>query len=87
MDYAARWIRTPMITVEDVIADVFGVDRDAVDDTASPTTIEGWDSMGHLNLVCALEDRFRVSIDIADAMEMVSVARIKELLLGYGVRG
>ena len=76
-----------MTTVEDVIADVFGVDRQAIDGAGSPETIEGWDSMGHLNLVCALEERFHVSIDIADAMDMVSVARIKQLLLEYGVRG
>ena len=76
-----------MTTVEDVIADVFGVDRQAIDGAASPETIEGWDSMGHLNLVCALEERFHVSIDIADAMDMVSVAQIKQLLLEYGVRG
>jgi len=76
-----------MTRVEDVIADVFGVDRDAVNDTASPATIDGWDSMGHLNLVCALEARFDVSIDIADAMDMVNVPRIKQVLLGYGVRG
>jgi len=70
-------------TVEAVVSRVFGVD---VHEDSSPETVEGWDSMGHLNLVAALEKSFDVSIDIGDAMEMVSVRRIKEILLDYGVR-
>ena len=76
-----------MSTVEEVVAHAFGVEPDSVDASSSPETVEGWDSMGHLNLVAALEKRFNVSIDIGDAMEMVSVQRIREILLDYGVRG
>lgn len=76
-----------MSTIEEVVARVFGVELASVDEDASPGTVEGWDSMGHLNLVVALEKDFNVSIDIGDAMEMVSVRRIKEILLAYGVRG
>jgi len=73
-------------TVEEVVATVFGVDPDDLDETSSPESIEGWDSMGHLNLVAALEKAFKVSIDIGDVMEMVSVKRIREILLDYGRR-
>ncbi|MGH7419888.1 MAG: acyl carrier protein [Candidatus Rokuibacteriota bacterium] len=76
-----------MSTVEEVVSHVFGVDPDSVDASSSPETVEGWDSMGHLNLVAALEKRFNVSIDIGDTMEMASVQRIREILLDYGVRG
>jgi acyl carrier protein len=73
-------------TVEDVVARVFGVDPGSLDDRSSPESVDGWDSMGHLNLVAALEKRFSVSIDIGDAMEMVSVKRIREILVDYGVQ-
>ena len=66
-----------MNTVEDVVSRVFGVDSGSLDESSSPETVEGWDSMGHLNLVAALEHDFNVSIDIGDVMEMVSVRRIK----------
>ena len=72
--------------LEDVVAQVFGVDSSGVDDTSSPETVEGWDSMGHLNLIAALEKRFNVSLDIGDAMEMISVQRIRAILLDYGVQ-
>jgi len=76
-----------MRTIEDVLARVFGVDASGLDATSSPESVEGWDSMGHLNLVAALEQEFGVSIDIGDVMEMVSVKKIREILLRYGAQG
>jgi acyl carrier protein len=74
-------------TVEEVVSRVFGVERASVNESSSPESVEGWDSMGHLNLVAALEKNFNVSIDIGDVIEMVNVQRIREILLAYGVRG
>ena len=73
-------------TVEDVVARVFGAEPASLGATSSPESVEGWDSMGHLNLIAALEKDFSVSIDIGDVMEMVTVQRIREILLDYGVR-
>jgi acyl carrier protein len=75
-----------MLRVEEIIVRVFGADAAALDDASSPETVEGWDSMGHLNLVAALEQEFGVSIDIGDVMEMVSVKMIREILTRYGVQ-
>lgn len=75
-----------MSTVEEVVSRVFGVERRSVDESSSPETVEGWDSLGHLNLVAALEKTFNVSLDIGDAMEMGSVRKIKQILLLYGLR-
>jgi len=76
-----------MRTIEQVVSSVFGVERESVDESSSPESVEGWDSMGHVNLVVALEQTFNVSIDIDDMMEMVSVRKIREIMLAYGVRG
>ena len=76
-----------MRTIEQVVSSVFGVERESVDESSSPESVEGWDSMGHVNLVVALERTFNVSIDIDDMMEMVSVRKIREIMLAYGVRG
>lgn len=75
-----------MSTVEEVVSRVFGVERGSLDESSCPETVEGWDSMGHLNLVAALEKAFNVSIDIGDAMEMGSVLKIRQILLEYRVR-
>lgn len=76
-----------MSAIEELVSQVFGAEPGSIDASSSPESVEGWDSMGHLNLIAALEKRFNVSIDIGDAMEMVSVQRIREILVDYGVRG
>jgi len=76
-----------MPTVEDVVSSVFGVNRESLNEGSSPESVEGWDSMGHMNLVAALEQRFNVSIDIDDVMQMANVGEIRQILAAYGVRG
>jgi len=68
-----------------VVARVFNLDASEVTDQSSRKTIAEWDSMGHLSLINGLEEEFKVSIAIADAMEMTSVRHIKKILKGYKV--
>jgi acyl carrier protein len=71
--------------VERVIGKVFQVDPAELGDTSSRDAVRGWDSMGHLTLVLALEEQFGVTLAIDDAMEMTDVGRIKQVLRTYGV--
>lgn len=73
------------MTIEEIIGKVFNVDPEELDESSSRSSIKGWDSMGHLNLILALEDEFKVSIAIADAIEIKSVENIKYVLRNYGV--
>ena len=73
------------MSVEEVVARVFNLDPSEVTDQSSKDTIAEWDSMGHLSLVTGLEEEFKVSLAIADAMEMTSVQHIKKILKDYGV--
>ena len=72
------------MTVEEVIARVFKIDSRTLVDGSSRDSIEQWDSMGHLQLITELEQHFGVSLSIGDAMEMVSVGKVKEILRRYG---
>ena len=71
--------------VAKVVADVFGVPMDSVNDSRGPTDIEQWDSLGHITLVLALESEFQVRLSPDDATEMLSVASIKAVLAKCGV--
>jgi acyl carrier protein len=73
------------MSIEEVVATVFKVDVSEVTDQSSKETLAEWDSMAHLSLVMSLEERFKVSLSIADAMEMTSVQHIKRILKEYGV--
>jgi acyl carrier protein len=73
------------MSVEAVVARVLNVDPSEVTDETSRETLPEWDSMAHLSLVTGLEEEFKVSLAIADAMEMTSVLDIKRILREYGI--
>lgn len=72
------------MTVEELVGKVFRIDSYHLTDGTSRDAIEQWDSMGHLSLITELEEHFHVRISIEDAMEMVSIGEIKEILRKYG---
>jgi acyl carrier protein len=71
--------------IRGVVADVFGVKVDSLVDGSSPDTIPEWDSLGHINLVLALESEFDVSLGPEDALDMLSVGLIGRVLAEKGV--
>jgi len=84
MDYNRNG-RRGVLSVEEVVARVFNLDASEVTDQSSKETIAEWDSMGHLSLITGLQEEFKVSLAIADAMEMTSVQHIKRILKEYKV--
>jgi acyl carrier protein len=65
-----------------VIAGVFPVEPGALTDADSPQTIAEWDSVGHLNLVLAIEAEFGVQFSPDEMAELTSVGAIRERLSG-----
>ena len=65
-----------MDTVVDVMADVFGVPRDELGASTVRDDIPEWDSLGHLNLMLALEEAFNVTFSVDEMPGLVSVAAI-----------
>lgn len=56
--------------VKEVASDVLGVPTASLKGDSSPDTIEAWDSVQHLSLIMALEQRFGVTLDPADVEKM-----------------
>ncbi|MGZ6142628.1 MAG: acyl carrier protein [Myxococcales bacterium] len=69
-----------------VFAEVFQVDAGALAPDASPDTVQGWDSFGHLALVQALEQEFQISIAVEDIARMETLAHIEEIMVRTGAR-
>ena len=63
-----------------VFADVFDLEPDAVKEDDSPHTIAAWDSVGHLNLVLALEGEFMIQFEAEEIPELVLFRTIRERL-------
>lgn len=69
--------------IREVIAGVFSLAVDEVGVDSSIDTIEAWDSMGHVNLMMALEEQFGIKLDVDDAIEMTSMPDICKILEKY----
>ena len=67
------------------IADVLDVAAAELSDDSSPDTVDGWDSVSHLNLVMSLEQEFNVSLSPQDALDMRNVLLARTILRERGV--
>lgn len=62
------------------VAEVLGVNTDELSEESSPDSISSWDSLGHLNLVIALEEEFGIRLSAEDMLSMRSVRAIRHIL-------
>jgi acyl carrier protein len=73
-------------TLDDAIREVVAATFDLTEVSdladASSRSLPEWDSLGHIDLILALEQRFGVVIDPGDIASMQSFARIREVLDG-----
>lgn len=47
--------------------------------------VTGWDSVGHMQLMAALEDAFAIEMEIDDIIDFSSFLKGTEILAKYGV--
>lgn len=71
--------------LKQVLADVFGIDVSTIDETTSVDTVAEWDSLKHLNLVLALEEKFNVTLTEEQTVQILSYPLIKVVLEEHGV--
>jgi acyl carrier protein len=68
-----------------VVAEVFGLNVEEIDDSSSQDTISKWDSLGMINLISEIEIRFDVQFDLAELAVFKNVGIIRTLLIEKGV--
>ena len=66
--------------VRSVASDIFGVPPEKITAESSPETIENWDSMQHLNLVLAVEEKFGVQLEPEDIEQMKNVGAVAKVV-------
>lgn len=68
-----------------VIADIFDVNVNAINDESSNTTIDLWDSIHQMNLIFAIEESFDIHLSDEEVVQLVSVKEIKRILMNNGI--
>lgn len=66
-------------TLDRLIADVLGLPQSEIGQAAYGTT-PAWDSVAHLLLVAAIEERYAIELDGADVSAMSDHAAIRRVL-------
>ncbi len=63
-----------------IVKETFKLGDEKVEDSWTSDDIVGWDSLGHLNLVLAIEKEFEVKLEIEDFFQIISVGDIRKVL-------
>ena len=62
--------------IKNIMASVFEVSVDDINDESSPDTIENWDSLRHMNLITVLEEEFNIRLNDEQITEMMNFSLI-----------
>jgi acyl carrier protein len=63
-----------------IISQIMNVPIDQLNEDSSPETIANWDSLKHMNLIMALEEKFAVAFSDEEIVDMLSVKSIVDIL-------
>ena len=63
----------------------FSLESDRLDKNLEYNSISEWDSIGHMELMAALEDGFEITLEMDDIIDFSSYNKGLELMQKYGV--
>lgn len=66
--------------IEGIISEVLYIDESLINDDSGPESIEVWDSLGHINIITAIEEDFDIELSPEEIIEITTVRDIKKLL-------
>ncbi|HAR79288.1 MAG TPA: acyl carrier protein [Succinivibrionaceae bacterium] len=67
--------------LSDIFRLVFDDDSITIDEHTSRSSIPSWDSLEHVNLLMAIENKFNIRFDIEEAAEIQNVSQIVEYIV------
>lgn len=71
--------------VQAAVATTLKVPARVITVTTRDTDVPAWDSMGHLNLMMALEQTFDITLEVEDFANLTSVPAILAYLQNLGI--
>jgi acyl carrier protein len=65
--------------------EAFNISEDTDFESLNYRGIEQWDSLGHMQLVVAIETNFEIMLETDDVIDMSSFNKAKDILGKYGI--
>ena len=72
-------------TLIQLFAEVLQVDPTDLNEDSSPDNLKQWDSLAAMELVAAIEEKFRVQLSTKEIMKMSTIGRARKVLQGKRV--
>ena len=69
----------------EIFKTALNIEADKLTENLKYNDIEEWDSIGHMTLVAALEEEFKISLETDDIIDFSSYNKGKEIIKKYGV--
>jgi len=69
-----------------IVANVFNVELSKITDDTSPENLEEWDSFNFYVLLDEIENKFSISFNLDETLEIKKIGDIKKLLEKNGVQ-
>ena len=66
--------------LNEVFQDVFDDDSITVDETTTANDIDDWDSLEHINLINAVEQKFGIKFDMGQIVTMKNVVEMANII-------
>ena len=63
-----------------VISDTLNINIETLSEDMGPGDTPEWDSLGHQNLILALESKFKIKLDIDEVLEMETIEDIVDTI-------
>ena len=68
-----------------LFAEVLQVDPTDLNEDSSPDNVKQWDSLAAMELVAAIEEKFKVKLSTKEIMKMSTIGRARRVLQGKSV--
>lgn len=69
-----------------IFTDCFSVTPDNLGEKFIYQSVPGWDSVGHMGMIAAIEETFAITMETDDIVDLSSYNKGKEILQKYGVK-
>ena len=68
-------------TLNEVFRDVFDDPSITVDDSTTSDDVDGWDSLEHINLIAAIEQKIGVKFNMGQVVSMKNVGEMVDIIM------
>jgi len=66
--------------IQEIFRDIFDDESLVITRESNATTVEDWDSLAHVNLVTAVEKRYKIKFALAELQELKNVGDMIDLI-------